>query len=71
MKSCFSLTFVLLVFFTLFSVGGLLWYLSYTSEFSRKDTHTSALPPARPTTPAPAAAPAKPTPPPDPAATRP
>jgi hypothetical protein len=71
MKSFFSLSFILLVFLTIFGTGGLLWYLSYSTEFTRKDTHTSALPPAR-TTPAPntppaAPAPAKPAPAPAPA----
>jgi cytoskeletal protein RodZ len=71
MKSFFSLTFVHLVFIVLFGVGGLLWYLSYTTEFSRRDTHTSALP-AVPTTPAaPTTAPAKPAKPPLPPTTRP
>ena len=54
MKSCFSLTFIFLVFIVLFAGGGLLWYLSDTAEFTRKDTHTSAQP-AAPA--APAAAP--------------
>jgi hypothetical protein len=43
MKSCFSLLLVILVFVTLFGAGGLLWYLNYTTEFSRKDSHTSTL----------------------------
>ncbi|MCX6873381.1 MAG: hypothetical protein NTW21_06170 [Verrucomicrobia bacterium] len=51
MKSCFTLAFVLLVCLTVVGGGGLLWYLSHTTEFSRKDTHTSALPPSRPTPP--------------------
>ena len=47
MKSCLG---ILLVFFTFVSViggGGLIWYLSNTAEFSRKNA------PAAPTIPAP------------------
>lgn len=54
-KSFLSLTFVLLVFLVIVVGGGLLWYLSDTTEFSRKDT-----PPSRPAAPAPAATPALP-----------
>ncbi|MCF7675728.1 MAG: hypothetical protein K9N23_21355 [Akkermansiaceae bacterium] len=37
MKSCLSLLFVLLVLTVVVGTGGLLFYLSYTAEFSRKD----------------------------------
>ncbi|MEI7911021.1 MAG: hypothetical protein WCK77_15400 [Verrucomicrobiota bacterium] len=39
MKSFLSLAFVVLVFLSVIVGAGLLWYLSSTSEFSRKDTH--------------------------------
>ena len=44
MKSCLG---ILIIFFTLVAVvggGALIWYLSSTSEFSRKDTATSPAP---------------------------
>jgi len=50
MKSFFSLFFVFLVLLTVVLVGALLWYLSSTSEFSRKDPHPVASPPAPPIT---------------------
>lgn len=37
MKSCLSLLFILLVLTVVVGTGGLLFYLSYTAEFSRKD----------------------------------
>jgi hypothetical protein len=49
MKSCLG---VLIVFFTLVAVvggGALIWYLSTTSEFSRKgQAETTVLPPKAP-----------------------
>lgn len=44
MKSCLG---ILLVFFTFVAViggGALIWYLSITSEFSRKDAATAPAP---------------------------
>lgn len=49
MKSCFGLLFVLLVLIAVIGTGGLIWYLSATAEFSRKDAQT---PPAATTAPA-------------------
>jgi len=43
-KSFLSLGFVLLVFLTVVVAAGLLWYLSATSEFSRKDIHPATHP---------------------------
>ena len=45
MKSFFSLVFVVLVFLTVVVGAGLLWYLSATSEFTRKPPHPAAAPP--------------------------
>lgn len=56
MKSFFTLTFVLVIFIAVVGGGGLLWYLSYTTKFERKDVHTSALAPSK-ASPPPAAAP--------------
>lgn len=47
MKSFFTLTFVLVIFIAVVGGGGLLWYLSYTTKFERKDVHTSALQPSK------------------------
>ena len=44
MKSFLSLAFVVLVFLTVVVGAGLLWYLSSTSEFSRKDSHPATPP---------------------------
>ena len=41
MKSFFTLVFVVLVLVAVVGGGGLLFYLSYTSEFSRKDKRSS------------------------------
>ncbi|MBN8459268.1 MAG: hypothetical protein J0M04_15665 [Verrucomicrobia bacterium] len=65
MKSCLSLLFVLLVLTVVLVTGGSLFYLSMTSEFSRKDAPAAAAPSA--TTPAPAAPRAVPVPSPAPA----
>lgn len=58
-KSCLSLLFVLLVLTVVVGTGGLLFYLSYTTEFSRKDkapqaTTAPATPPRAIPAPAPA-----------------
>jgi hypothetical protein len=46
MKSCFGMLLILLVLTAVIGTGGLLWYLSSSAEFTRKDA---------PSTPAPAA----------------
>jgi hypothetical protein len=48
MKSCFGLLVVLLVFTLVIGGGGLIWYLSYSAEFSRNDAPPAAIvvPPA-------------------------
>lgn len=46
MKSFFSLLFALFIFVSVIGVAGLLWYLSATSEFSRKEGPAAAAPPA-------------------------
>lgn len=62
-KSCLSLLFVLLVLTVVVGTAGALFYLSYTTEFSRKDkAATSATPPAATPAPAPAAPRPAPTP---------
>jgi len=43
-KSFFSLAFVVLVFLTVVCGAALLWYLSATSEFTRKAPHPAAEP---------------------------
>jgi len=42
MKSCFGLLVVLLVFTVVIGGGALIWYLSHSAEFSRKDTPVPA-----------------------------
>jgi hypothetical protein len=37
MKSCLGTLFILLVFVLVTGVGALIWYLSHSAEFSRKD----------------------------------
>jgi predicted membrane channel-forming protein YqfA (hemolysin III family) len=57
-KSCLSLTFVLLVLSVVILTCGALFYLSSTAEFTRKDkTAAPATPPPTRTAPAPAATP--------------
>jgi flagellar basal body-associated protein FliL len=47
MKSCFGLLLVLLVFTLVAGGGGLVWYLSHSAEFSRKDAPVPRAVPAR------------------------
>jgi flagellar basal body-associated protein FliL len=47
MKSCLGLLIVLFVVVAVLGTGGLIWYLSSTAEFSRKDGSPAATnPPA-------------------------
>ncbi|MEI7928402.1 MAG: hypothetical protein WCH40_07615 [Verrucomicrobiales bacterium] len=50
MKSCLGLLLVLLVVVAVLGAGGLIWYLSSTAEFSRKDAASARLPAASPST---------------------
>ena len=59
MKSFISLGFVVAVFLTVVAGGGLLWYVSATSEFVRKAPHPAAEPAAQPGIP-PASVPKRP-----------
>jgi hypothetical protein len=47
MKSCLGLLFILLVFTLVVGGGGLIWYLSRSAEFSRKDAPAPRAVPAR------------------------
>ncbi len=44
MKSCLGLLFVILVFTVVVGGGALIWYLSNSAEFSRKDAPPKAIP---------------------------
>lgn len=44
MKSCLGLLITLLVFVIVIGGGGLIWYLSDTTEFTRKDTPAAGAP---------------------------
>lgn len=37
MKSCLGTLLIMLVFIAVVGTGALIWYLSYSAEFSRKD----------------------------------
>lgn len=47
MKSCFGLLMVLLVFTVVIGGCALIWYLSHSAEFSRKDTPAPRATPVR------------------------
>jgi hypothetical protein len=47
MKSCLGLLYILLVFTLVVGGGGLIWYLSHSAEFSRKDAAAPRAVPAR------------------------
>ncbi len=44
MKSCLGLLFILAILLAVVGGGGLIWYLSNTAEFSRKDGPVLVLP---------------------------
>jgi hypothetical protein len=58
-KSFLSLVFVVLVLITVVGGGGLLFYLSYSTEFSRKDKPSAQVPGMAKPAPAPKPAPSR------------
>jgi flagellar basal body-associated protein FliL len=49
MKSCFGMLLVLLIVLAILGTGGLIWYLSSTATFTRKDAAAPHSPVAAPT----------------------